>query len=137
MIMIEFTVDEAAYSEVACGLVRRVIASLIEQLADKSVLDLSGELSERDLSLVFNTVQDILVQFEDFRGHCSGAFRHPVVVGFMRVPIDDMVAADTPEVLLVSRRRADLHGGIENDLIRDVFEEIQLKRRQSNFGDCT
>ena len=119
--MIEFTVDEAAYSQVASGLVRRVIASLIEQLADKGVLDLSQTLNDSDLNLVFNTAQDVLVQFEDFRGHCSGEFRHPVVVGFMSVPVDEMMASDTPEILLVSRRRSDLHGKIETDLIRDIF----------------
>ena len=133
--MIKVRVDEVAYSKVAKGLVRRVVSSLIDQFADHGVLDLSQELSDDGLDLIYTTAFGVLVQFEDFRGHLLGSQRHPVVVGFMSVPVEKGLGHDEPEEVLISRRRTDLHGGIDDDLIREAFAELREIQQQSRLEE--
>lgn len=127
--MIRVRVDETAYSLVAKGLVRRVVKTLIGQFADIGVLDLSQELSDEGLAFVDVTAFGVLVQFEDFRGHSLDGQRHPPVVGFMSVAKNGKLDLHEPEEILISPRRTDLHGGVDKNLIREVFKELQ--KRQS------
>lgn len=129
--MIQVRIDEAAYSSVAKGLVRQVVGSLIEQLVDNGVLSFSQDLDDEGANLVFATAFGVLVKFEDFHGQVSGTQRHPVVVGFMSVPTDQALSMATPEEILISRRRSDLHGGVDDTVIREIFKELQQKHHHS------
>lgn len=135
--MIEVRVDEAAYSKVARGLVKRVIVSLINQFSDNGVLDLTKELNDEGLNLIYTTAFGVLIQFEDFRGHVLGKQRHPVVVGFMSSPVEGNPDQEEPEEILISRRRTELHGGIDDELIQEIYSELKEKVVECNFKKAT